>query len=95
MRLQNGQTCLYIWGLSGSESARKTRRLVVEELEGWYLNSRMRMVDCEVCTCMQGRLLLPWARRLENGQIRKGSLIRVYLQPARFPVSDGVHVLEH
>jgi hypothetical protein len=36
----------------------------------------------------RGRQLLPWARRLEDGQLRKGSLVRVYTDPARFPVGD-------
>ena len=36
----------------------------------------------------KGRRMLPWSRRLEDGQIRKGSLVRVYTRPARFPVDD-------
>jgi 23S rRNA-/tRNA-specific pseudouridylate synthase len=37
----------------------------------------------------KGRSLLPWFRRIEDGQIRKGSRIRIYLHPARFPV-EGI-----
>ena len=33
----------------------------------------------------KGRVLLPWSRRIEDGQVRKGSLIRVHTDPARFP----------
>ena len=36
----------------------------------------------------KGRRMLPFSRRLEDGQIRKGSLVRVYTRPARFPVGD-------
>jgi 23S rRNA-/tRNA-specific pseudouridylate synthase len=33
------------------------------------------------------RVLLPWSRRIEDGQIRRGSLVRVHTQPSRFPVA--------
>jgi len=36
----------------------------------------------------KGRQMLAFSRRLEDGQIRKGSLVRVYTRPARFPVGD-------
>ncbi len=31
-----------------------------------------------------GRTMLPWSRRIEDGMVRKGSVIRAYLQPRRF-----------
>ena len=33
----------------------------------------------------RGRKMLPWARRIEDGQIRKGSRVRVFTCPTRFP----------
>ena len=35
----------------------------------------------------RGRKMLPWARRIEDGQIRKGSRVRVFTCPTRFPVA--------
>jgi 23S rRNA-/tRNA-specific pseudouridylate synthase len=31
-----------------------------------------------------GRTMLPWSRRIEDGMVRKGSVIRVYTHPRRF-----------
>jgi 23S rRNA-/tRNA-specific pseudouridylate synthase len=31
-----------------------------------------------------GRTMLPWSRRIEDGMVRNGSVIRVYLHPRRF-----------
>jgi 23S rRNA-/tRNA-specific pseudouridylate synthase len=31
-----------------------------------------------------GRTMLPWSRRIEDGLVRKGSVVRVYLHPRRF-----------
>jgi 23S rRNA-/tRNA-specific pseudouridylate synthase len=36
----------------------------------------------------RGRRMLAFSRRLEDGQIRKGSLVRVYTRPVRFTVGD-------
>lgn len=36
----------------------------------------------------KGRVLLPWSRRIEDGQIRRGSLVRVHTHPSRFPVDQ-------
>ena len=33
----------------------------------------------------RGRKMLPWARRIEDGHIRKGSRVRVFTCPTRFP----------
>ena len=32
--------------------------------------------------------MLPWSRRVEDGHVKQGSIVKVYLRPRRFPIGD-------